>query len=95
MKRIELTDREISVIRYALYRFAMAAHNNAEAAAQDGAHRFYKEGDLVRFVQDARDADALRAKITAIDLTPADPDHHVPEWLRREVERGNRAGGVG
>ena len=53
-----------------------------------GGFGFWKDGDLTVLRTCAAVQDAVRLAMLA-PRTSA-----VPEWLRREVERGNRAGSV-
>ena len=57
-----MTERQISIINFALHRFASDARSNANAAAQDKNGDFYKEGSVTAFLRDASDAEKLLAK---------------------------------
>lgn len=60
-----LTDREQSIIRFALYRFMADAYLKLNAAAQDKENRRFKDGDAGAFAKDAKDAEALLGRLTA------------------------------
>ena len=57
-----MTDRQISVINFALHRFASHAHQNANAAGQDIQGAYYKKGAFEAFLKDAEDAEELLSK---------------------------------
>ena len=65
MKSLTLTDRELSLVGFALWRMAEIAHGNAAEAGQDKANRFTKKGDCERWMDDARDCEQLRARVLA------------------------------
>lgn len=60
--QLELTERERSVISHALHRFAMTARDRFDAASQKrvyGLHSPFDAIEAARFLQDAKDAEAL------------------------------------
>lgn len=57
-----LTDRQISLMRYALLRFACDAHSRASAAAQKTSNM--PAGAVDSFLADAKDAEELRSLLT-------------------------------
>lgn len=62
MVELALTERERNVISYALHRFAMTARDRFEAASQKrvyGLHSPFDAIEAARFLQDAKDAEAL------------------------------------
>lgn len=60
-----LSDREQSIIRFAVRRFLVDAMNHRYAAAQDVSNRDYKPGDMEKFDKDAKDAETLLAKLNS------------------------------
>lgn len=56
----ELTPRKRALIRFALFQFAHAAHHMATEAAQDLKGERFKPGAVKAFMEDAREAEALR-----------------------------------
>lgn len=66
--RLDLTERERSVISYALHRFAMGARDRFEVASQKrvyGLHSPFDAIEAARFLQDAEDAEALINRLRA------------------------------
>lgn len=63
--RAALTDRENSLIRFALHRFMTAAYAQLSEAAQDKNNSHYKAGAVEAFAKDAKNAEALLAKLPA------------------------------
>ena len=58
-----LTDRQMAVTLFALRRFAMAAHEQANEAAQDVKGQRYKAGATEAFLRDAEDAESAIALV--------------------------------
>ena len=58
-----LTDRENAVMRFALHNFMTDAYARMNAAAQDKDSRYFKPGAVEAFAKDAKDAEALMAKL--------------------------------
>ena len=58
-----LTDRENSIIIYALHRFMSQAYARMDEAAQDKYNFYFKPGDVDAFSKDAWDAKLLIAKL--------------------------------
>ncbi|MFS2027686.1 hypothetical protein [Massilia sp. CT11-137] len=60
------TERELSLLKFATYRFINHAHAAADEAAQDKRH---KPGTASRLLKDAKDAEALVAKLMKMRAT--------------------------
>ena len=56
----ELTPRKRALIRFALFQFAHAARHMATEAAQDSKGERFKPGAVKAFMDDAKEAEALR-----------------------------------
>lgn len=61
---LELTDREVSIVRFALRRFAWEARNGFDAAAQRSTTWNFGDLDASKFLRDAKDAEAVLSKIS-------------------------------
>jgi len=61
--REPFTDREQKIIMFAVHRFMGDAYAQANAAAQDHENRHFKPGAVDAFYRDAKDAEALIAKL--------------------------------
>ncbi len=59
----QFSERDLSVLRFALHMFASNAHLHAEAAAQDKNQKRYKNGAFESFQRDAQDAERLMQEI--------------------------------
>lgn len=59
------TERQLKVMRFALWRFADDARRHVTAAGQDREGKHYKPGAIEAFMKDAQDADELRAMLAA------------------------------
>ena len=59
----QLTDREQSIVRFAVHRFMTDAYSRLAAAAQDKDGRFFGPGAADAFAKDARDAEELLKKL--------------------------------
>ena len=65
---LDLTERERSVISFALHRFAMTARDRFDVASQKrvyGMHSPFDAIEAARFLQDAKDAEALIERLRA------------------------------
>lgn len=76
----DFNHREWTLIRFALWRFANAAREHANAAAQDKDGEFFNPGAVDAFLKDARDAEAIltvlrmeAAAEPALGATPSEP----------------------
>lgn len=58
-----LTDRENSIILFALHRFMSDAYARLNAAAQDKDNRYFKPGSVDAFTKDIKDAEMLITKL--------------------------------
>ena len=58
-----LTEREQKIIVFAIHRFMSDSYAQANAAAQDHDNRYFKPGAVDAFYKDAKDAEALVAKL--------------------------------
>jgi hypothetical protein len=74
----EWSERELSVIRFALYRFAYQSRDLANAAAQDkkGAHA------VAAFIADAEDAERISAGLAAAPVAQ-EPSVGARRWADR------------
>lgn len=78
-KGTALTDRQISVIRYALLRFASQARSRADEAAQKTST--LPPEAVAPFLADAKDAEELRAMFAAPAQAPAPaPEAPAEHW---------------
>ena len=69
-----LTERQRSIVAFALRRFMDEAHNRALAAGQDKEGRYFKPGAVTAFLIDAGDAeDMLRLMRSGSVLIPSVP----------------------
>jgi hypothetical protein len=60
---IDLGPRELSVVKFALWRFMSHALLIAGDAAKDKDNKYFKEGDTEAFYKDAKDAEQLLEKL--------------------------------
>jgi len=58
-----MTEREQKIIMFAVHRFMGDSYAQANAAAQDHDNRYFKPGAVDAFYKDAKDAEALVAKL--------------------------------
>ena len=63
--REPLTDRDNAIIRFAVHRFMSDAYARMNAAAQDKDSRHFSPGAVDAFAKDAKDAEALLARLPA------------------------------
>lgn len=59
----ELTDRDNSIILFAVHRFMVDAYARLNAAAYDRDGRYFRKGACDEFAKDAKDAEALLEKL--------------------------------
>jgi len=59
----QLTERDNAIIRFAVHRFMTDAYARLGAAAQDKDGRYFRPGAADAFAKDAKDAEALLAKL--------------------------------
>jgi len=71
--RLDLTERERLVISYALHRFAMTARDRFEVASQKRTSPSswpLSDMEAAKFLQDAKDAEALIERLRVATLEP-------------------------
>lgn len=86
-----LSDRENSIIRFALHQFMSNAYLHVNAAAQDKDHRRYSPDSAEKFTKDAKDAEVLlkRLQFTAPPSKP-DVNQELVEALQKIAEYWNK-----
>jgi L-lactate utilization protein LutB len=64
--KVDFTERQWKIVKYALHRFMSDSYERAQAAAQDLDERWYTRGAHNHFLKDAKDAEELLLLIDTI-----------------------------
>jgi hypothetical protein len=62
-QNIEFNERELSVVKFALWRLMSHALSMAGEAARGKKNKYFKKGDSEAFYKDAKDAEQLLEKL--------------------------------
>jgi hypothetical protein len=80
---LNLTKRQVAVIKFAVYRFQNDALSHANAAAQDLKGNHYKAGSVESFMNEADDCKAILEYLRSLDSPQDAGQDHKPYEKRK------------